>query len=187
VETRMKLVFGILVFAVVFLLVFTFRNRQMHKTTQKADPQVYFGLRDMMLHTSRERIGIPKPANQNEPWGVMMDWGIPTGSATTVALADGTASVYLSSGGGFIGGESHESIRNAAKQAVEAAKGVQPLTQLTTDYPIPQRGGVIFYLFTDSGVFTGNATEEQLRTHQSPLHKLRDAAQNVITEYRRIQ
>ena len=184
----MKIVLGLVVFAVVFLLVFTLRNRQVHHATQKADPQVYFGLRDMMLHTSREKVGIPKPANQNEAWGVVMEWGIPAGTATTVALADGTASIYLSSGGGFIGGgASHESIRNAAKQAVETAKAVQSLTHLTTDYPIPQRGQVNFYLLTDSGVFTGNATEEQLRMHQSPLYKLGDAAQNLISEYRRIQ
>jgi hypothetical protein len=32
------------------------------------------------------------------------EWRLPKGSATVVALSDGTASDYLGSGGGYIGG-----------------------------------------------------------------------------------
>jgi len=117
-----------------------------------------------------------------------MDWGIPAGTATVVALADGTASVYLSSGGGFLGGgQSHEAIRNAANQMVGAATEVESLTHATSEYPLPERGQVTFYFLTDSGVFTAGASDEDLRSHRSPLYKLGDAAQSVITEYRRIQ
>ena len=117
-----------------------------------------------------------------------MDWGIPAGSATVVAMADGNASVYLSGGGGFIGGsQSHETIRAAAKKTVEIAEEVQPLMRATTSYPLPQRGQVTFYLLTDAGVFTASAPDEDLRSHRSPLYKLGDAAQTIITEYRLIQ
>ena len=39
------------------------------------------------------------------------------------------ASIYFSSGGGFLGGESHESIRTAAKEMVAAAAECQPISQ----------------------------------------------------------
>jgi hypothetical protein len=142
----------------------------------------------MMLHGSRAKFGIAVPSTPNEPWGVVMDWGVPAGTATVVALADGSASIYLSSGGGFLGGgQSHESIRNAAKQTIEVAKQVQGLARPTSDYPIPGRGKVTFYLLTDSGVLIADASDEDLRSHRSPLYKLGDAVQNVVTENRRIQ
>ncbi len=115
----------------------------------------------------------------------MMDWGLATGTATVVALSDGNASVYLSSGGGSIGGaQSHESIRKAGKKMLAVAAECQPQTQATTSYPLPQTGEVIFYLFTDAGVFTASAPEEELRTQRHSLSKLGDAAQNIITQYR---
>jgi hypothetical protein len=52
-----------------------------------------------------------------------MDGGVDNGTVTVVAFSDGTASVYLSIGGGFIGGKSHEAVRKAADQMVAAAVG----------------------------------------------------------------
>jgi hypothetical protein len=163
-------------------------NVRLSATSQRPNPEVYLGLRNLMLQGSRAKFGIPAFSKPTQPYGVLMDWGIPAGSATVVALADGTTSVYLSSGGGFLGGgQSHETIRAAAKKAVEIADEVQPLMQATTSYPLPQRGQVTFYLLTDAGVFTASAPDEDLRSHRSPLHKLGDAAQAIITEYRLIQ
>lgn len=113
-----------------------------------------------------------------------MDWGIPAGTATVAAFADGTASVYLSSGGGFLGGgQAHESIRNAAIKTVEIAGELKALMQPTTTYPLPQRGQVIFYVRTDGGVLTATVPEDDLRSHGSPLYKVGDSAQTIITEY----
>jgi hypothetical protein len=163
-------------------------NVRLSATSQRPNPEVYLGLRNLMLQGSRAKFGIPAFSKPTQPYGVLMDWGIPAGSATVVALADGTTSVYLSSGGGFLGGgQSHETIRAAAKKAVEIADEVQPLMQATTSYPLPQRGQVTFYLLTDAGVFTASAPDEDLRSHRSPLYKLGDAAQAIITEYRLIQ
>lgn len=184
----MKFFIWIVIFVVAFAFWFAVRNRQSQQAAKKVEPKIYFGLRETMLRSTRDKLGIPAPTTPVEPWGVLMDWGVPAGSATVVAMSDGNASIYLSSGGGFLGGgQSHESIRNAAKQTVEVAKTVQSLTHSTTEYPLPGRGQVNFYLLTDSGVFTGSASDEDLQSHRSPLCRLGDAAQNVITEYRRIQ
>ncbi len=45
-----------------------------------------------------------------------MDWIVSSAIATVVAFSDGSASVYFSSGGGLLGGQAHEPIRNAARQ-----------------------------------------------------------------------
>jgi hypothetical protein len=59
--------------------------------------------------------------------------------------------------------------------------------QPTTTYPLPHRGQVTFYVLTDAGVFTASASDEEMRTHKSPLYKLGDSAQTIITEYRLMQ
>jgi hypothetical protein len=73
-----------------------------------------------------------------------MDWGVTKGTATVVALSDGTASVYLSSGGGFIGGIGQEPIRKAGQNAVAVAQELKTLMTATAAYPEPERGQVTF-------------------------------------------
>ena len=113
-----------------------------------------------------------------------MDWTTANGIATVVALSDGTASIYLSSGGGFIGGQSKEPINNAAKQAVLLAASCQPESPPTTTFPLPESKQVFFYLLTDKGVFTASGDEQELVNGTQPLSKLANAMQEIITQYR---
>jgi hypothetical protein len=114
----------------------------------------------------------------------MMDWGVQKGTVTVLAMSDGSASVYFSTGGGYIGGEGQEPIRIAAERAVDAAKLVQLPHSPTTAFPIPEQHGVFFYLLTDAGVFMFRTSEQELNSHEHPLRKLGDNMQGVITQYR---
>jgi hypothetical protein len=118
-----------------------------------------------------------------------MDWVISNATATVIAFSNGHASIYLCTGGGFIGGgESHESVRNAAKKMVAVAAECQPHTHATSEYPLPQKQSeMLFDLLTDSGIFTASASKEDLSNHHHSLSKLHDAAQGIITEYRLIE
>ena len=160
---------------------------QKHAESKPAPKDVYQGLRDSAFQNSRAKLGLSPASTPTQPWGVIMDWGVTEGTVTVVAFSDGNASVYLSSGGGFIGGASHESIRKAAQRMVAIAAECQPQTHATTTYPLPQRAQVIFYLLTDSGAFTANAPQEELSSHHHSLAKLGDAGQEIITQYRLIQ
>lgn len=147
---------------------------------------IYLGLRNQALRTKREDIGLAAASKPTEPWGVVMDWNIDDNTATVVAISDGTASVYLSTGGGSIGGgQFQQSIRKAAQNMVSVAAEFQPQMIRATDvYPLPQRGKVVFYVLTDAGVFTASASEAEVVSHKHPLSKLGDAGQEVITQYR---
>lgn len=189
----MKFILLIIVVIAGLVLLRALRVRQIQdgtakskSSTGKADPAIYLELRDLALHNSPAP---PDAANKpNEPFAVIMDWGITESTATIAAFADGSASIYLSSGGSFIGGgQSHESIRNLANQMVGIAGETMPLMQRTTSYPLPRQGHVIFYARTPSGIFTASASEAELKTHRNSLSKLGDTAQAIITEYRRIQ
>ena len=152
-----------------------------------AGHNVYLGLRNQMLTATRAKLNLPAGSTPTEPWGVLMDWGITDATATIVALSDGNASVYLSSGGGYIGGQAHASIRDAARQAVVTARACQTMMEATSAYPLPERGELIFYALTDGGVFATKAAETDVRRPDHPLAALGNAMQNIITQYRLIE
>jgi hypothetical protein len=60
----------------------------------------YWNLRHQALSIQRTEVGIPEPPPEAPAWSILMETGYPEGTATLLALSDGTTSIYLSSGGG---------------------------------------------------------------------------------------
>ena len=148
---------------------------------------VYAGLRNLVLEGNRANFGLAPGSSPTQPFAVVTDWGSAAGPTTIVAIADGSASVYLANGGGFIGGgQSHEAIRNAALKAVDLAGAIQPRMQPTTRYPLAKPGQVTFYAVTDAGVFTAAVSQDELAGDRSPYSTLAGAAQTILAEYRRL-
>jgi hypothetical protein len=162
-------------------------SRKPRRASQPVQDNLYPELRRQGLDASREKFGLPAKSRSNEPWGVVMDWALGSGTATIVALSDGNASIYRSSGGGHIGGKSHDSIRKSAQKAVAVAGEFQSFVRANGDYSLPKQGTIIFYTLTDDGVFMESVPEEDLREHRHPLSKLGDAIQDIITQYSRIE
>ncbi|HYV44980.1 MAG TPA: hypothetical protein VFA20_08970 [Myxococcaceae bacterium] len=147
-----------------------------------SSPEMSRELRDMILHGSRAKFDLP--ASKDPVWGVVMDWGLPNGTVTMVAIVDGNASYYLSTGGGAIGGGGQPPVRQAAIQAVAAAGEVVSRAKATSQYPLAGPGQVTFYLLTDSGVLAVGATDKELDDERHPLSKLYGACQEVLTQFR---
>ena len=186
-----KVVFGIVLAAIVVVVlssrVIRARNRPQTRNTSSGQ-DVYLGLRNQILHLTPENCGLPARAVPTEPCAVLMDWGVNNGTATVVAVADGTVSIYLSSGGGSIGGgQGHAAIREAGQKFLNLSKESLPQMQKTTEYPLPDKGQVYFYVRTAAGVFTARTSQEELNSRTHPLRSLGDAAQEIITQYRQIQ
>lgn len=184
---------GLLIAVILILIVYVIARSRRSPASREMQPRiepkpsseiVYQGLRNMVLCGTRERFGLASTSNPSEPWGVVMDWGVPSGTATVMALSDGSASIYLSSGGGYLGGQNQETVRNAALQAIEVAREYPSQMQKTTEYNLPVTGEVIFYMLTDSGPLTVSEKEMELRNPSHPLAKLGNAMQNVVTQYR---
>jgi hypothetical protein len=184
---------GLLIAVILVLIVYVIARSRRSPTSRETRPAiepkpspetVYQGLRNMVLCGTRDRFGLAPTSSPIEPWGVVMDWGVSSGTATVMALSDGSASIYLSGGGGYLGGQNQESVRNAALHAIEVAREYPSQMQKTTDYILPATGEIIFHLLTDSGVLTASEKENELRNPGHPLSKLGNAMQNVVTQYR---
>jgi hypothetical protein len=144
----------------------------------------YQRLRSQGLSVQRSAAGIPAPHPDAPVWGLLMEMGFPNGTATLIALADGTTSLYYSGGGGVLGGHGHESVRRAtAPMLAEANRLVAQMTPTST-YPLPQAGNTIFYARTDSGVLTGSAPDADLGLGRHALSPLFHAGHGILTELR---
>jgi len=180
--------FWVVIVLVGLLLWFWFhqkRNGHAGGNSGEKGMSVYLGLRNLALQNPPPA-GVLSVIKPGKPFVVLMDWPVSSqATATVAAFADGTASIYLSNGGGFLGGgQAHESIRNSAVNTLEIADELKSFMHPTTTFPLPARGEVIFYVRTDSAVLTATAKEDDLRTHSNPLYRLGDSAQAIVTDYR---
>ncbi len=147
---------------------------------------VFADLRAKYFALSRADVSIPAPPSTTEPWGVVMEIGYPEATVTTVTFADGTVSALRSSGGGFFGG-GDESVQDAGRAFLRLAQLCQPQMTLTTDFPEPAVGQVIFYVRADAGVHTVSASEAELRGQNHPLFQLYCAGLRILHEYLKLQ
>jgi hypothetical protein len=83
-------------------------------------PDVYDGLRTAALAVTQATVG-RTPPDHPDVLGVVVDIPRQGGIASIVAMADGTTSMYTSTGGGTIGAGSHRSVA-AATHALLATR-----------------------------------------------------------------
>lgn len=147
--------------------------------------EVYLGLRNQALSSSSRKEEQPAGIGPDDPRAVLMDVNITTRTATIAAFADGTASIYISNGGGFIGGgQKYPSVHDAGQKLIAVAHKLQPAMQKTQQYPLPEKGEVIFYIVTGDGVYTVRALQSECTKRTHPLYELFAAGDDVITQYR---
>jgi hypothetical protein len=117
-------------------------------------------------------------------WGVLMETGYPQAAATLVALGDGTASLYFSSGGGVVGGGAQPAIAGKARALVALAASQFTRLPHAPDFPLPAVGEVRFYVLTTGGVLGASAPHDALATGSHALSPLFLAGHEVLTGLR---
>lgn len=147
----------------------------------------YVLLRDMVFTTKPDAIGLVRPAEPEDVWGVVMETGYPEAVATLVALADGSVSLYFSNGGGIIGMGSREGPHRSAQALLEMAPRFRDECQPTTRFPLPPKSQVSFYLFTYAATVFSEALEEHLANRAHPLAPLFRQAHELITAIRLVE
>lgn len=116
-----------------------------------------------------------------------METGYEQAVATLVAVADGTTSLYFSTGGGIIGAGAHESVALASRQWLEAGAMFREQLHPVADPPLPAPGQTQFVAVTNDGLRAAVALEEDLGGNRRALSPLFSSAQEVITQVRLIE
>jgi hypothetical protein len=147
--------------------------------------QAYVVLRTAALNRKAGEIGLEVDPSSNRPYGIVMDWNVGKATATLVAFASGDASMYYSTGGGYIGGIGVENIHAAAIRLVNVSGDFVTRLNIVTAFPMPPVGYVRFYIITPQGVYgSEDIDEDSLTMKDIDFKPLYHAAQEVISEIR---
>ena len=161
-------------------------NRLMGRSAEPP-ADIYLGLRSQAIKALPHDLGLtPNPAAPI--YGVLMETGNSGAVSTLVVLADGTVSLYLSTGGGVIGGGQHEEVASAAEEMLAltnkyATEYIGACTA-TTDSPLPHDGKVFFYLLTTNGLHLARCQETDLVDRNDPFANLFENCHAVLSELR---
>jgi hypothetical protein len=148
-------------------------------TPQRADPAIYPKMRENALKLRLNGL------TEDSVHVVLMDWNVGNGTTSVLAAADGSASIYLSSGGGYLGGgQKYPAVRGAALEAVRCATALLSHFKKTESFPLPEADEVFFFLTTNSGSRIAIAKVDKLKDGSDALVALGAIMQKVITEYR---
>jgi len=164
-------------------------SQQIQDTTkeQKVDPNnnPYLELRNMALNVTPEQLAIELPKDKTKIYGVVMDWGLEEGTATLVAFMTGDASLYLSSGGGVMGGVGHENVQKAVEIFLAKSETFISKTTKTETTPQQKKNEVKFYFLTNNGKFVGQESMSNIENSSSEWLPLFEEGNNLITEIRK--
>ena len=162
----------------------------MFRRRKRAGPEpadIYLDLRGKALRLDPAEVGIAPSESQPRVFGVVMDTGYAEGwSSTLVALADGATSLYLSHGGGIIGGGEHMQVAEATLRLLQTAESAFDRMAPLQDEDLPQPGDVIIRALAFEGPRATTAPEDDLGYGRHELSSVFHAAHAVITELRLI-
>jgi hypothetical protein len=156
-------------------------------TNEKVDPEnnPYNDLRGQVFSATPEQIGLTN-TDDERPYAIVMDMGMEEGTATLVSIIDGNASMYLSSGGGVIGGFGHENCKKAAIDFVNMGQDYFTKMVSVDSFPLPKADNVRFYILTNKGKYSIEEAIEKIENDKSDWGQLFFEGQKVITELRLI-
>ena len=153
------------------------------RAQEHRQPDLYAGLRKQVLHLTQDQLGDDFAGAPI--LALLMETGYPETVATLVGVADGTSSLYFSSGGGVIGAGAHAAVADATARWLETGVTVLPrLSVFTEDPPVPGQGMTQVVAVTPKGRFGAVAPEAELGEGRHELSQFFYAAQDVITQIR---
>jgi hypothetical protein len=153
---------------------------------QPSGQEVYHGLRSMLMDLDPAENGLGQDSAGRMVWGALMEMGYPGATVTLVALADGTTSLYTSTGGGILGGGFHAQVAAATESFLSVVEGHLSLLSPGADYDVPVAGRVIMRALTYQGRYRAEASTDDLGHRRHPLSAVFHAGHGVLTELRKL-
>lgn len=144
----------------------------------------YLQLRSRILSLTPAAIGLTPSAKTPHVWGVLMETGYTVGIASLVSLADGTTTLYYSTGGGMLGSGEYTPVVEASRALVAQAENHLQQMSSTNEFPLPEVGQVRFTLLTFSGFFSAEAPEKIIASGTHLLSPLFAQAHEALTQLR---
>jgi len=148
---------------------------------------VFRDLRQNILSLEPHGVGLFPAPDLPTVWGLLAETGYSNGISTLVMLADGTTSLYFSSGGGFIGCGEHQHVAKASLHCLRITERYLDRMEEVDTMPLPAPDQVSFYALTYRGILRARLDEHTLDRGKHPFAGLFYASQAVITQIRLIE
>ncbi|MFI7599759.1 hypothetical protein [Actinoplanes sp. NPDC049681] len=146
----------------------------------------YTGLRRQVLEIVPAEVGITPTPDLPRVWGLLMDTTYEQGGYSLVALADGTTSLYTTTGGGLIGGGQHAQVVAATLAALRTVETHLDQLPPSVEDALPPVDGVVLRALTYDGQRAVLAAEQDLGEGRHPQAEIFHAAHGAIAELRLI-
>ena len=159
-----------------------FRSKPLKPPYETAD--IYQSMRSLVLKLKPADIG---ETDASKILALVMDTGLEEAAFTLSAMADGTASLYLSNGGGIIGAGEHPEGAAAAKTLLVQATGFLAKLNPVRDTPLVMPGMTSIYLVTGKGVFSVTGRDVDFGEGRHPVSPLFHNAHRLIAVIRWIE
>lgn len=185
----------ILVVVTGFFFAFPSPGKTLHKrtfpftdrTTEPQEPENhYYDLRRMALKITPDLVGAENTGRATRVFGIVMDWHTGEGTVTVTAYQNGDASMYVSSGGGIMGGAHYRKVRKAVRSFVDLGQDYIGKAEKTTTTLLPDRHNVAFYLLTNKGTFYAQEEMKAIEYGNSDWRPLFQEANKVLERLRQI-
>ena len=163
-----------------------FRRRARQTAASSEDGSVYRDLRRQVLTLNRRDLALE---DDGQPvLALLMETGYPEAVATLVGVADGSTSLYFSSGGGVIGAGEHPDVAGATRSWLDLCGELLPLLSVCEGEPaLPAEGDTQFVAVTTDGLRSASAPEVELGEERHRLSPLFHAGHEVITRVRLVE
>ncbi len=143
----------------------------------------YFELRELALRQNAKDID-EIIVDEDEPYKVIVEFYVSGSPVSIFCAIDGTASIYLGSGGGFINGsKENETIQQLAKSIVFEAKNIVETLEMMTVFPTAQEGLINVFVVTERNIYGVIANQESVVKKESDVWKLYYLVVEVISMY----
>lgn len=145
--------------------------------------EIYDSLRGQIFDLQTEG----KIPEINSTIAVLMETGMDDACYTLVAVGDGSASIYLSNGGGIIGGGQHPQVADTAKALISKVNEFEKIFKKTDERILPKPGHTRFYIIRKNEILTAEFKEEELGEGRENLSPLFHDGHKLITTIRLIE
>jgi hypothetical protein len=142
--------------------------------------ETYLHLRNMAFQLVSDRLG-SKSRSERATLAAIMEFVRPKAVVTLLAVADGTASLYFSSGGGVIGAGESESVQVATLDFIAAADRTGEEWKQASDHPLPRDGFVTFHVIASGIMRSIEVSEDDLKLNDSRMSALFHKGHNLIS------
>ena len=147
-------------------------------------PAAFAQLRTLWLSTDPSQLGLRPTSVLPHVWGAALELRVGEAVVFLAAVAEGSVSMYFSTGGGIIGGGQHAAVRAAGQRFLETLESsLSQFGSRESFAPVgPERAS--FIVQTYQGKLGAEVPEAALRAGTHPLSGCYGAAQDVITQLR---